>query len=42
MFLIGAAGAALVIVLTVIDILNDIFTPSTIAKHEIDALRRAA
>jgi hypothetical protein len=42
MFLIGAAGSAVVILLTVIDILSDIFTPKTIAKHEIDALRRAA
>jgi hypothetical protein len=42
MFLIGAGGSAVVIVLTAIDILSDIFTPKTIAKHEIDALRRAA
>jgi hypothetical protein len=42
MFLIGAGGSAVVIVLTVIDIVSDIFTPKTIAKHEIDALGRAA
>jgi hypothetical protein len=41
-FFFGAAGSAYVIVLTAIDILTDILTPDTHAKHEIDALRSAA